>query len=185
MLWIDNDHGNVGGNRTASRCDGDRGDGLGRIFAYLLLAAAAGLLVLGTALPIMRFERLYFFSDEPSLFQLIGGLWVDGSIGLAGMVGLFSIVLPALKLGLLALETAAGGLRSGLLRRAMPHLARWSMMDVMLVAIVIFAAKTSGLATAVTLPGFWCYAASAVIAAIFPSVVKLGKTNGGEDGRAA
>jgi len=35
-------------------------------------------------------------------------------------------------------------------------------MDVMLVAIVIAAAKTSGLANAFTEPGLWCYAGSAL-----------------------
>lgn len=150
---------------------------MNRILPFSMLAVSAVLLALGVTLPIMRFEQLYFFSNEPSLLQLIGELWADGSGGLAVAVGAFSLVFPAAKLIVLTAEVVAGDTRSGLLHRVMPHLSRWSMMDVMLVAIVIFAAKTSGLATAVTLPGFWCYAASAVIAAIFPSVVKLGKTD--------
>jgi len=150
---------------------------LNRILPFSMLALSAVLLVLGVTLPIMRFEQLYFFSNEPSLLRLVGELWVDGSAELAIAVGAFSLVFPAAKLIVLTAEVVAGDSRSGLLHRAMPHLSRWSMMDVMLVAIVIFAAKTSGLATAITLPGFWCYAASAVIAAIFPSVVKLGKTD--------
>lgn len=150
---------------------------MNRILPFSMLAVSAVLLAVGVTLPIMRFEQLYFFSNEPSLLQLIGELWADGSGGLAVAVGAFSLVFPAAKLIVLTAEVVAGDTRSGLLHRVMPHLSRWSMMDVMLVAIVIFAAKTSGLATAVTLPGFWCYAASAVIAAIFPSVVKLGKTD--------
>ncbi len=150
---------------------------MNRILPFFLLAVSAVLLVLGVTLPIMRFEQLYFFSNEPSLLRLVGELWADGSTGLAVAVGAFSLVFPAAKLIVLAAEAVAGDMGTGLLHRVMPHLSRWSMMDVMLVAIVIFAAKTSGLATAVTLPGFWCYAASAVIAAIFPSVVKLGKTD--------
>jgi paraquat-inducible protein A len=154
-----------------------RGVAVNRIVPFSILAVCAVLLVLGISLPIMRFEQLYFFSNEPSLLQLIGELWSDGSVVLAIAVGAFSLVFPAAKLIVLAAEVVARDGRSGFLQRAMPHLSRWSMMDVMLVAIVIFAAKTSGLAAAVTLPGFWCYAASAVIAAIFPSVVKLGKTD--------
>ncbi|TNM62760.1 paraquat-inducible protein A [Aliirhizobium smilacinae] len=150
---------------------------MSRIVPFSILGLSAVLLALGVTLPIMRFEQLYFFSNEPSLLQLVGELWSDGSAGLAIAVCAFSLVFPAAKLIVLAAEVVAGDARSGVLHRAMPHLSRWSMMDVMLVAIVIFAAKTSGLATAVTLPGFWCYAASAVIAAIFPSVVKLGKTD--------
>ena len=44
-------------------------------------------------------------------------------------------------------------------------LSNWSMLDVVLVALVIFAAKTSGLATAFTKPGLWFFAASAVLTA--------------------
>ena len=44
-------------------------------------------------------------------------------------------------------------------------LAKWSMVDVLLVAILIFAAKTSGIANAFTQPGLWFLALSAVTAA--------------------
>jgi paraquat-inducible protein A len=44
-----------------------------------------------------------------------------------------------------------------------PLLTKWSMMDVMLVAIVIAAAKTSGLANAFTEAGLWCYAGAALM----------------------
>jgi paraquat-inducible protein A len=47
--------------------------------------------------------------------------------------------------------------------RLLPVLGKWSMMDVMLVAIVIVAAKTSGMASAFTQPGLWFYAASAIM----------------------
>jgi paraquat-inducible protein A len=151
------------------------GDELIRIFSLLLLALAALCLALGISLPIMRLEQLYFFTTEPSLLQVIGELWADGNGALAVLVLAFSVVFPAGKLIVLGMEFARRGARPRWLRRAMPHLSKWSMMDVMLVAIVIFAAKTSGLAQAVTLPGFWFYAASAATAVIFPSVVKLGK----------
>ena len=42
-------------------------------------------------------------------------------------------------------------------------MSNWSMLDVVLVALVIFAAKTSGVATAITKPGLWFFAASAVL----------------------
>jgi paraquat-inducible protein A len=146
-----------------------------RIFSFVLLALAALCLILGIALPIMRFETLYFFEHEPSLLQVIGGLWTDDSQMLAVLVLVLSVLFPAAKLIVLGVDLGRRGGRAKWLRRMIPHLSKWSMMDVMLVAIVIFAAKTSGLAKAVTLPGLWFYAASAVMAAIFPSVVKLGK----------
>ena len=45
------------------------------------------------------------------------------------------------------------------------------MMDVMLVAIVIAAAKTSGLATAFTEPGLWCYAGAALMTTVVQFLV--------------
>ncbi|MEP3301618.1 MAG: paraquat-inducible protein A, partial [Roseibium sp.] len=44
--------------------------------------------------------------------------------------------------------------------------SKWSMLDVMLVALVLFAAKTSGLAAASVLPGLWFYAAATLTTAL-------------------
>jgi paraquat-inducible protein A len=46
------------------------------------------------------------------------------------------------------------------------------MLDVVLVSLVIFAAKTSGLATAFTKPGLWFFAASAVLTAVASGLAK-------------
>lgn len=130
----------------------------------VLLLASAVFFLLGIFLPIMQFDRLFFFSQAPSLVDLLAGLFGEGEWGLALLVGLFSIVFPAAKLLLVGLhETGVPVARQGFFGRALPHLSKWSMMDVMLVAIAIFAAKKSGLATAVAQPGLWFYAGSAVM----------------------
>lgn len=134
----------------------------------LLLVLAAIFLTLGLFLPIIRFERLYFFSETPSLVELVATLFWQGDMALALVVGLFSIVFPIAKLAGIAVQLSGQAGKAGLYGRMMPHLSKWSMMDVMLVAIVIFAAKSSGLAVAVTQPGLWFYAASAVIAGLYP-----------------
>ena len=51
-------------------------------------------------------------------------------------------------------------------------LSKWSMMDVLLVALVITAAKTSGLAEAIVQPGLWFYAISALCGAIAAGLLK-------------
>lgn len=141
----------------------------------LLLILAASFLALGLFLPIIRFDKLYFFSEAPSLIELVAALFREGDIVLFLVVGLFSIVFPIVKLIGLAVQLLSGAGEGGLFRRAMPHLSKWSMMDVMLVAIVVFAAKSSGLATAVSQPGLWFYAASAVIAGLLPTLAGTGK----------
>jgi paraquat-inducible protein A len=140
----------------------------------LLLVLAAIFLTLGLFLPIIRFERLYFFTETPSLLELVAVLFREGDVALSLVVGLFSIVFPIVKLSGLAVQLSGRAAEAGLFRRAMPHLSKWSMMDVMLVAIVVFAAKSSGLAVAVSQPGLWFYAASAIIAGLLPSLSRIG-----------
>lgn len=132
--------------------------------AFLVLSAL--FLAFGLVLPLVRFEKLYFFDETPSLIDIVVSLWQQGNGGLAVLVGLFSIVFPVIKLFGIALEATAPAEPSGKgnwIARLLPILEKWSMMDVMLVALVIVAAKTSGMASAFTQPGLWFYAASAIM----------------------
>lgn len=130
----------------------------------LILPLATASFVLGLVLPLIELERLYVLTDRPNLLQIVAGLWGDGETLLAGAVALFSIGFPALKL--LALHVSVIGGRTGWGLGLLGALGKWSMMDVMLVALVIFAAKTSGLAVAVTQPGLMCYAAAVLLSAV-------------------
>jgi paraquat-inducible protein A len=134
----------------------------------LLLVAAPASFALGVSLPLMRFESFYVFSSDASLIQVISSLWAGGDPALALVVGLVSIAFPVLKLVLVAAEEVVGERISGqgALVRLVPILSKWSMMDVLLVAIVIFATKTSGLAQAFTQPGLWFYAGSSLAVAV-------------------
>jgi paraquat-inducible protein A len=132
----------------------------------VLLVSSALCLAFGLVLPLVRFEKLYFFDETPSLIDIVLSLWGQGNGGLAVLVALFSIVFPVVKLLGIALEATARTQPDGqanLLARLLPVLGKWSMMDVMLVALVIVAAKTSGMASAFTQPGLWFYAASAIM----------------------
>ncbi len=124
------------------------------------------------ALPLIHVERLFFFSDEPSLLGMIAALWTGGDRVLATIVGLFSVIFPAMKLGLLH-QAAYGepGAENGI-PGWFRALSNWSMLDVVLVALVIFAAKTSGVATAFTKPGLWFFAISVVLTAAASAVLK-------------
>lgn len=133
-----------------------------------LLVLSALSLAFGMVLPLVLFEKLYFFAETPSLLGIVASLWAQGNQLLAVIVGLLSIVFPIVKLIGVAFEaTSQGdGKHDRLLAGLLPLLARWSMMDVMLVALVIVAAKTTGIASAFTQPGLWFYAASAVMTSL-------------------
>lgn len=137
--------------------------------ALLLLSAIC--FGLGVSLPLVQFEKLFFFKETPSLLGVVHGLWVQGDLGLAAVVALFSLVFPVVKL-FTVYEAAFGAGRFPAWAGA---LSKWSMMDVLLVAILVFAAKTSGLATAVSQPGIWLYGLSTIAAAVAAAGLKQAK----------
>ncbi len=128
---------------------------------YLLLVAAISF-GLGISLPLVQLEKFYFLTETPSLLGIIGGLWGAGDMALMAVITLFSLILPVAKL--------AVSYQSVFNQRPPAKwasmLAKWSMMDVLLVAILVFAAKTSGLATAIAQPGIWFFGLSAISTAI-------------------
>lgn len=133
------------------------------ILPFLLLVAAFSF-GLGLTLPLVRFEKLYFFEDTPTLLQIVQGLYEGDDWLLAVVIGAFSILFPGAKLVLLF--EAAFGRGKGRSLGMLAAVSKWSMMDVMVVALAIFAAKTSGLAAAVTLPGIWFYTAATLSSAV-------------------
>lgn len=135
--------------------------------ALLVLSAVS--LGFGMVLPLVLFEKLYFFTEAPSLLGIIASLWLQENRMLAVLVGLLSVVFPVVKLIGVAFEATTppgNAARDRLLARLLPLLSRWSMMDVVLVALVIFSAKTTGVAAAFTQPGLWFYAGSAIMTGI-------------------
>lgn len=135
-----------------------------RLLTAILLPIATFSFALGITLPLMRLEKLYFLEERPSLVDLIQGLWLEGDTALAAIVGLFSIVFPAAKIMLTHIAAVTGAKTRSL--ALLSAVSKWSMLDVMLVALVLFAAKTSGLAAATILPGLWFYAGAALSTAL-------------------
>ncbi|WP_438751952.1 paraquat-inducible protein A [Pararhizobium sp. O133] len=137
-----------------------------RLVTPIFLVLSTFFLALGLVLPLVRFEKLIFFNETPSLLGIVWALWEKDNALLAVIVALFSIVFPFAKLIAIAFEATVptdDAWANGIIARLMPILGKWSMMDVMLVALVIFAAKTSGMAQAFTQPGLWFYAGSAIL----------------------
>ncbi|WP_428644331.1 paraquat-inducible protein A [Roseibium sp.] len=139
-----------------------------RFFLALLLPVSTFSFALGLTQPLMLFERLYFLEDRPTLIEMISSLWLEGDSALAGVVALFSVAFPALKIVLIHVAVLTGGKTRSLALLSM--VSKWSMLDVMLVALVLFAAKTSGLAAAAILPGLWFYAAATLTTAVAASL---------------
>ena len=137
-----------------------------RIILIICLVVAPFCLALGITMPLMRFETLYFFNKEPSLVEIVKNLATDGDWALAAIVALVSILFPVIKLLVIFAEAIGLQTNGSMLARLLPQLARWSLMDVLIVALVIVAAKTGGLVTALSQPGLWFYAASAIVSVL-------------------
>lgn len=144
-----------------------------RAASGLLLALAAFCLALGITLPLLEMERLLVLTDRPSLVDIVTGLWRSGDRLLAVIIALASIIFPVAKIAalhvMLALSATPPESHPAWARpvdRAVGFFGKWSMLDVMLVALAIFAARTSGLATAISQPGLWFFAGSALASAI-------------------
>lgn len=135
-----------------------------RLLLAFLLPVSTFSFALGLTQPLMRFERLYFLEDRPTLLEMVLGLWQEGDAALAIVIALFSNGFPAVKIMLIHVVVLSGAKSRSL--NLLSMVGKWSMLDVMLVALVLFAAKTSGLAEASLLPGLWFYAGATVSTAL-------------------
>ena len=141
----------------------------------LLIIAATVCLVLGLTLPIVRLTRFYVWTDVHSFISIVTELYNAHEILLAGVICLFSIVFPFVKLlYLLALYSARhwNPERQGRFLRRMGWLGKWSMLDVLVLALVIFYAKSTKLADAVSMPGIYMFAAAVVLTMLAYAIVE-------------
>ncbi len=141
-----------------------------RALLAILTLAAAFCFALDITMPLVEVKRLVFLTDRPSLLAIVAGLWAESDYALATVVAVFSIVFPAAKL--VGMQLAAQGEQLPLAGRWLKLIARWSMLDVLLVALLVFAAKSSGLATAMSLPGLWFFAASVLLTAVASALAR-------------
>jgi len=78
-----------------------------RALLPVLLVLAPFLFALGILLPLVTFEKLIFFEDNPSLVGIVGSLHDNGDDALAALVALFSIIFPFTKMVAIVAEALA------------------------------------------------------------------------------
>lgn len=134
----------------------------GAVSASRTAAAAAGAFCLfwpAIFLPILRVERLGH-RHESSILTGTLDLIREGNWFVGGIVLLFSIVFPLLKI-LLLLELSLLGLlhrrHKAITYRLMEHLGKWSMMDVMLLAFLVMLVKLGSLVEFHLGPAVWAF----------------------------
>jgi paraquat-inducible protein A len=147
-----------------------------RVFLLgLLIITATVCLVLGLTLPIIKLTRFYVWSDVHSLVTVVRELYYSGEFILAAVVFVFSIVFPFLKLlYLLALYSilTINPDHAGPWLKRLSMIGKWSMLDVLVLALIIFYAKMNDLADAVSLPGIYFFAAAVILTMIATAILE-------------
>ena len=133
----------------------------GMVRALLVLSML--FLPLGLTLPVLETTRLWVFKESYSLVDAVRALFEAGEIALAMLIALFSLVTPALKLIAVSLLHICPPANSeAALPRWIERLGKWSLTDVLVVAVLIVVWSGTGLQLAVQ-PGLWFFAACAVM----------------------
>lgn len=143
-----------------------RGSALRNFVLSFLIIVATVFFVLGIILPTIRFTTIYVWSNEHSIGTIIWALFETEEYFLGTVLLLFSIVFPFLKLFYLLTLVTSPDIPYEFRKRSiatMEWLGRYSMTDVMVLALMIFYVNSSGYTEAIVLPGAYYFAASALI----------------------
>jgi paraquat-inducible protein A len=153
------------------------------LLAFCTLSAVA-CLVLGLTQPVIKLTHLYFWSDTHSILSILAALWTGGEFFLAAVIFLFSIVVPALKLIYIATAGTLSAIDPALRRRwfkRIGRLGKWSMLDVLVLALLVFYARAAQFGDAITLPGVYFFAASVFLTMIAYSLTGAPQAEDGPD----
>jgi paraquat-inducible protein A len=135
------------------------------VIAVIVIAAAA-CLAMGLTQPVIKLTRLYFWTDTHSLTSVIQALYHSGEVFLAAVIFTFSILFPVFKLLYIAAAStvmATAAVHTQRMLRRIEWLGKWSMLDVLVLALLVFYVKSTGLADAIALPGIYFFAASVIL----------------------
>lgn len=126
---------------------------------WALLVAAIILYIPANLLPIMQ-TRSLFGSSGDTILSGVAYFWHSGSPGLAVLIFSVSILVPMLKMGILAMLALTVQFGWPLDRRHCIHLyhiiefvGRWSMLDVFVVALMVGLVRFRSLAVIEAGPG--------------------------------
>jgi paraquat-inducible protein A len=138
-----------------------------RTFAFsFLIILATVFFALGVMLPAIRFTTVYVWTNQHSVATIIWALWQNEEFFLCFVIFMFSIFFPFLKLFYLLTLVTSPDMPAEFRNKsisAMEWLGRYSMTDVMVLALMIFYVNASGYSEASVLPGVYFFAASAIM----------------------
>jgi len=133
-----------------------------------LILTSLGVFLVSLTLPLMRLEKQFLWKhwqNDYSVITGIKGLWTDNAYALAVLLFFFSVVFPFVKL--IALSVVWLVRLPETHRQQVLHwlevLGRWSMLDVMVVAILIVLVKIGPLAKVEARSGVYVFATAILL----------------------
>jgi paraquat-inducible protein A len=135
------------------------------VLSFLIIVATV-FFALGIILPVIRFTTVYVWTKEHSIATIIWALFENEEYFLTVVLFLFSIFFPFLKLFYLLTLVTSPDIPPEFRKKSistMEWLGRYSMTDVMVLALMIFYVNSSGYTEASVQPGVYFFAASALI----------------------
>ncbi|HJZ44313.1 MAG TPA: paraquat-inducible protein A [Hyphomicrobiaceae bacterium] len=134
-------------------------------FSFLIILATV-FFALGVMLPAIRFTTVLVWTNQHSVATIIWALWKNEEFFLCFVIFVFSICFPLMKLFYLLTLVTSPDMPAEFRNRsisAMEWLGRYSMTDVMVLALMIFYINASGYTEASVLPGVYFFAASVLM----------------------
>jgi paraquat-inducible protein A len=134
-------------------------------FSFMIIMATV-FFALGIMLPAVRFTTVFVWTNQHSVATIIWALWKNEEYFLCFVIFMFSIFFPFLKLFYLLTLVTSPDMPAEFRNKsisAMEWLGRYSMTDVMVLALMIFYINASGYTEASVLPGVYFFAASTIM----------------------
>jgi paraquat-inducible protein A len=134
-------------------------------FSFVIILATV-CFALGVMLPAIRFTTVFVWTNQHSIATIIWALYKNEEFFLCFVIFMFSIFFPFLKLFYLLTLVTSPDMPAEFRDKsisAMEWLGRYSMTDVMVLALMIFYINASGYTEASVLPGIYLFAASTMM----------------------
>jgi paraquat-inducible protein A len=140
-----------------------------RMPIVLMLVLSLALLLAGLFRPFTRVTKLWFFDSDVSVYQGLITLFQEREVFLFGILVVFTVIFPLVKIATLLGLWLAPGLEARQMSRVhgfVAHLSKWSMLDVFVVAVLVVLIRAGGLATIKAQDGLLLFCASVVLTQI-------------------
>ncbi len=139
-----------------------------------LIALAAILLVMGLLLPLFKVTQMLLWKSSYSIITGTIQLFKEGELFLGTIILLFSVVFPIIKLVALSIlwMIRFPEEKRKVALNWLGYLGRWSMLDVLIVALMILAIKLRALTRVESQVGVYVFCAAILVSMIAAIMVE-------------